>query len=347
MEIDPDNEGKIRDFVVKMTSLRMDMSGGDQGVKPNKTQQRERMRLKRSIRRRTTARRVGVKAKGSYGGSVLKTESVENDDDQSVNVLNNGQNNRQNNDQGGCTCNNQGKNDNGGNDDENHNGNGDGNNNQGKKNQDNKKGNGNDNGNDNKNGNKNGNGNKNNNDNGNKKDKGKKNGGNKNDGNKNGGNSTSGNLIDLGLKEAETFTLFDTGGVALTLPAGVLKNMAKALDTDFSEESGELGPVECGKLNAGNKIVMGFNDDSVQMTLGLDKIRLSEELTAPELTKAGMCQVGAFAGDPKENLNSMGFVFFTDVYTVFDLESNSLWFAQAKGDPGAPAGQLEEFPPKA
>lgn len=349
------------------------MSGGDQGGQLNKTQQRERMRVKRSVRRRTTTRRVGVKANGSYGDSVLKTESVEDESNQSVNVLNkgqsngknsgqnkgqnnsenNGKNSGQNNDQGGCTCNNQGNNGNGGNDDENRSGKGDEDNNNGKKNQDSKKGN--KNGNKNENGN--GNGDNDNNDNGNKKDKGQKNGGNKNDGNKNGGNknggnknggnSTSGNLIDLGLTEDQAFTLFDTGGVALTLPAGVLKNMAKALDTDFSDEFGDLGPVECGKLNAGNKIVMGFNEDGVQMTLGLDKIRLSEEQTDPELAKAGLCQVGAFAGDPKENLNSMGFVFFTDVYTVFDLDSNSLWFAQAKGDPGAPAGQLEEFPPGA
>ncbi|KAJ3492677.1 hypothetical protein NLG97_g5223 [Lecanicillium saksenae] len=89
---------------------------------------------------------------------------------------------------------------------------------------------------------------------------------------------------------------------------------------------------------------MGFNDDKVKMTLGLDKIRVSEELTDPQLTKAGMCNVGVELVQQGDNLNSMGFVWFTDVYTVFDLENNSLWFAQAKGDPSAPAGKLEEFP---
>lgn len=81
VKIDRDNSGGITDFVVKMTSLRLDMSGGNQGGKLNKTQQRERMRLKRSLRRRTTTRRVGVRIHGSYGDSVLKTESVEDESD--------------------------------------------------------------------------------------------------------------------------------------------------------------------------------------------------------------------------------------------------------------------------
>ncbi|KAF1735532.1 putative aspartic-type endopeptidase OPSB [Beauveria bassiana] len=160
---------------------------------------------------------------------------------------------------------------------------------------------------------------------------------------RNGGNATTPGLIDLGLKKKETFTLFDTGGVDLQLPAGVLRKMARALDANFSEEDG-LGPVECDKLSADNKLVLGFNNDKVKATMALDKIRVSEDIADPELTRAGLCEVGVSAVDPSTNLNSIGFGFFTDVYTVFDLESNSLWFAQAKGDPSAPGAQLEEFP---
>ncbi|TQV93324.1 hypothetical protein V2A60_010247 [Cordyceps javanica] len=229
------------------------------------------------------------------------------------------------------------KNKNNGNDNDNGNGNGNGNNTN--------KGNGNENT---KNKNKKKNKNKNKNQNGNK-------GNNGNTGNtgNTGSNGNNGNLINLGLKKKEGLTLFDTGGIDLTLPAGVVKSMAKALDTEFSEEDG-LGPVECDKLSAGNKLVMGFNNDSVKTTLGLDKLRLSEELTNPAIKNDGLCQVGVNVirkppkpkdgEEPEETFNIMGFVYYTDVYTVFDLESNSLWFAQAEGDPSAPGGQLEEFP---
>ncbi|PMB68372.1 putative aspartic-type endopeptidase OPSB [Beauveria bassiana] len=252
--IDRDDSGKISDYVVKMTSLKLDMGGSsNKTAKLTKNQKRaHRSLLRRGVRRRSIRQRVGTKAKGTYGGGRVSTQSAEDEDDG-------------------------------------------------------------------------------------------ENGGNKNGGNKNGGNATTPGLIDLGLKKKETFTLFDTGGVDLQLPAGVLRKMARALDANFSEEDG-LGPVECDKLSADNKLVLGFNNDKVKATMALDKIRVSEDIADPELTRAGLCEVGVSAVDPSTNLNSIGFGFFTDVYTVFDLESNSLWFAQAKGDPSAPGAQLEEFP---
>ncbi|KAM3498739.1 hypothetical protein MY10362_007956 [Beauveria mimosiformis] len=383
--IDRDNSGKISDFVVKMTSLKLEMGGSsNKTAKLTKNQKRARRSLlRRGVRRRSIRERVGSKAKGTYGGGRVSTQSAEDEDDGEVNALNNGKSNGRNNDN--CSCNNHNNNNNdddndegdgnggdNGNDngdydgDNNKNGNKKGNNNGNNKgngngynngnNNGNNNGDNNDNGDDNEHGNGNGNGNGNggNGGDGNGKNNGKKNGGyqnggnknggNKNGGNKNGGNATTPGLIDLGLKEEETFTLFDTGGVDLQLPAGVLRKMARALGTDFSEQDGVLGPVECGKLSADNKLVLGFNNDEVQATMALDKIRVSEEIADPELTRAGLCEVGAFAVDPESNLNSIGFVFFTDVYTVFDLETNSLWFAQAKGDPSAPGAQLEEFP---
>ncbi|KAM3520691.1 hypothetical protein MY4038_009317 [Beauveria bassiana] len=323
VKLDPakDEDGNIigfNEFVVKMSSLKLDMSGGDQGAQPNKAQQRERMRLKRSIEGHKTVRRVGIKAKGIYGGGQVRTESVEAENDEPVNVLNNGKGNGKNNGKNsGQNKKNNGKNN-------------------GRNSGQNKKNNRKNNDKNNCKNNDQGDGSRNNND---------KDGNDGADNENENGDKNGGNLIDLPINKDDTFALFDTGGVDLTLPPDVVKDMAKALDTEFREKSSNLGPVECGKLNAGNKLVMGFNDDGVQMTMGLDKLRLSEELTDPKLTEAGMCQVGVTAGDQDNNLSSIGFVFFTDVYTVFDLESNSLWFAQAKGDPGATGGQLEEFPP--
>ncbi|KAM3549641.1 hypothetical protein MY1884_008646 [Beauveria asiatica] len=386
--IDRDDNGKISDYVVKMTSLKLEMGGSsNKTAKLTKNQKRARRSLlRRGVRRRSIRERVGSKAKGTYGGGRVSTQSAEDEDDREVDALKNGKSNGRNNEK--CSCNNHNDNNDNDNDegdgndgdngndngdydgDNNKNGNKKGNNNGNNKGNgngynngnnngdndgtgddnehDNGNGNGNDDGGDGGDGGNGGNGNGNYKNNGEKnggyKNGGYKNGGNKNGGNKNGGNATTPGLIDLGLKEEETFTLFDTGGVDLQLPAGVLRKMARALGTDFSEQDGVLGPVECGKLSADNKLVLGFNNDKVQATMALDKIRVSEEIADPELTRAGLCEVGASAVDPESNLNSIGFVFFTDVYTVFDLESNSLWFAQAKGDPSAPGAQLEEFP---
>lgn len=155
-------------------------------------------------------------------------------------------------------------------------------------------------------------------------------------------NQTSGNAVDLGLKGDDVFSLFDTGGVDFTLPANVVSKMAKMLGTTFSARDG-MGPVDCKVLSADNKILMNFNNGKTTAEVPLSFLRVSKELTDPEITKKGMCEVGVEVR-AKDDVTSIGFPFFAAVYTVFDLENNSLWFAPAKGDPSAPAGKLEEFP---
>lgn len=169
--------------------------------------------------------------------------------------------------------------------------------------------------------------------NGKKVNKGGKNGGN-NDGN-------SGNEIDLGLDPRDGFTLMDTGGVAIALPPAVLSKMADALGTTFSQDG--LGPVMCSRLSGDSALVMRFNNDTVEARMPLANMRISDALADPQLTSRGLCELGVRptqAGDT----NVATLPFFAAVYTVFDLDNNRLFFAQAKGDPGAPGGQLEEFP---
>lgn len=158
-------------------------------------------------------------------------------------------------------------------------------------------------------------------------------------GGSNGPNSTS--EIDLGLDPRDGFTLMDTGGVAIALPPAVLARMADALGATFSQDG--LGPVECSRLSGDSSLVMRFNGDTVETRMPLANMRISEALADPVLTSRGLCELGVRPTQPGDT-NVATLPYFAAVYTVFDLANKRLFFAQAKGDAGAPAGHLEEFP---
>lgn len=163
----------------------------------------------------------------------------------------------------------------------------------------------------------------------------------------NGSNACNGskNEINLGLDPRDGFILMDTGGVEMALPAHVVSALAQALGTSFSEDDG-LGPVPCGQLEGDAALIMRFQDDAVETRVPLAHMRLSAALADPALTSDGLCQlvVRAVADGGGEGTSVATLPFFAAVYTVFDLDGNRLFFAPAKGDPGAPAAQLEEFP---
>ncbi|ATY64948.1 Peptidase catalytic [Cordyceps militaris] len=175
----------------------------------------------------------------------------------------------------------------------------------------------------------------------------KKNGnGNSNNGSNACNGSKNGNTeINLGLDPRDGFILMDTGGVEMALPAHVVSALAQALGTSFSEDDG-LGPVPCGQLEGDAALIMRFQDDAVETRVPLAHMRLSAALADPALTSDGLCQlvVRAVADGGGEGTSVATLPFFAAVYTVFDLDGNRLFFAPAKGDPGAPAAQLEEFP---
>lgn len=172
----------------------------------------------------------------------------------------------------------------------------------------------------------------------------KENGGNGgSNGGSNGGNKGSNNRneIDLGLDPRDGFTLMDTGGVAIALPPTILSRMAEALGTTFFQDG--LGPVDCDRLSGDGALVMRFNDDAVETRVPLANMRISEALADPALTSQGLCELGVRPVEDGDT-SVATLPFFAAVYTVFDLDNNRLFLAQAKGDPSAPGGQLEEFP---
>ncbi|TQV98491.1 Peptidase aspartic, catalytic [Cordyceps javanica] len=172
---------------------------------------------------------------------------------------------------------------------------------------------------------------------------------NKNNGGGGGGNRNSttaaGAEINLGLDPADGLTLVDTGGVEMGLPAPVLARMARALGAAFSERDG-LGAVECARL-PGSELVMRFRNDTVEARVPLGNMRVSEALLpdGKALARRGLCVLAVGPARPG-GLSTATLPFLAAVYTVFDLDNDRLLFAQARGDPGAPGGRLEEFPPK-
>ncbi|KAG8425594.1 hypothetical protein J3458_002279 [Metarhizium acridum] len=221
-----------------------------------------------------------------------------------------------------------GKNDqNGGNNNKNNDKNNDKNSNQNNGNQNN----GNQNNGNQNNGNQN-NGNQNNgNQNNGNQNNGNQNNGNQNNGNQNNGNQNNGNqkndIIDLGLKPSEAFTLIDTGGVILQLPRDSVEALAKALGTRVRD--GELDAVDCAVVSDNNKLLFGFNNDKTIVGVPLSHTQISNSVLTAEDRDSGKCRLGIAAVAPDENLNSMGFPWASAVYTVFDLDNNRLLFAEA------------------
>ncbi|GAB0138575.1 hypothetical protein EsDP_00006804 [Epichloe bromicola] len=146
--------------------------------------------------------------------------------------------------------------------------------------------------------------------------------------------------INLGLKNEDRFTHVDSGGIGLLLPSGVLQNIARALNTTMLERDG-LDTVDCEVVkDPRNKLVFGFNDDKLKVAVPLSRIAVAREyLTAMEL-RNGRCRLVIIA--KQGALNNLGFPFLSSVYTVFDLEQDRLWFAEAVQNPTE--SKLREFP---
>ncbi|KFG87178.1 putative aspartic-type endopeptidase (OpsB) [Metarhizium anisopliae] len=323
--IDPVQGGKIADFVVNMTSIRLQMNDrppkqgqqGQQGQQGKGGKKGKQSQQGQQVRRSHHGRALPRPSGGSHGHHVLSKREGNNED--------NGDNGGRG-DRGG----NGGKGDN--QRDRGNRNNGDGGNN--------KKGNGknNQNGGNNKKNNKNGNQDNGNQDNGNQNN-GNQNNGNQNNGNQNNGNQNNG-IIDLGLKPSETFTLIDTGGVGLQLPRDSLEAMAKALGTRFRD--GRLDSVDCAVVSDNNKLLFGFNNDKTVVSVPLSHTRISNTVLNAEERASGECFLQIDAVAQGENLNSMGFPWGSAVYTVFDLDKNRLLFAEAVENSTQP--DLQPFP---
>ncbi|KID98095.1 Peptidase A1, partial [Metarhizium majus ARSEF 297] len=302
--IDPGKGGKIFDYVVNMTSIRLQMNDrppkqGQQGQQGKKGRKGKQDQQGQQVRRSHYGRALPRPSGGSHGHHVLSKREGNNEDN-GDNGGRGGKGDRG--DRGG----------NGGKGDR-----GNGNNRDG---QNNKKGNGknNQNGGNNKNSNKNGN---------------------QNDGNQNNGNQNNG-IIDLGLKPSEKFTLIDTGGVGLQLPRDSVEAMAKALGTRFRD--GRLDPVDCAVVSDNNKLLFGFNNDKTVVSVPLSHTRISDTVLNAEDRASGKCFLQIDAVAPGENLNSMGFPWGSAVYTVFDLDKNRLLFAEAVENSTQP--DIQPFP---
>lgn len=187
-------------------------------------------------------------------------------------------------------------------------------------------------------GNGNNNGNQNRNGNG-----GNRNGtGNNNTNNNNTGSRASNNgTINLGLKPTETFTLIDTGGVGLQLPSDSVRNLAQALGTTFTDKDG-IGFIDCALAsNSNNKLLFGFNQDKITVSMPLSHAVVSKGLLSPEDQRTGKCALAISAVQQGRNLNSMGYPWGSSVYTVYDLDKNRLLFAEAVQN--ATASDIQEF----
>lgn len=293
--IDPANNGKIADFVVKMTSIRLSMNGQrpqqQQGQQRQQGQQKQQgQQGQRNRRSYTRAIPRGLRLDGRHNGN------------------GNGNDNGNGNGNGNGNRNGGGSNRNG---NSNGNGNGGGNNQNG-------------------NGNRNGNGN---------------NRGNKNGNSRNGNNSnkvSNNGTINLGLKPAETFTLIDTGGVGVQLPGDSVRNLARALGTTFSDQDG-MGLVDCAVASdKNNKLLFGFNQDKVTLSMPLSHAVVSKDILSPEDQRSGKCALAISAVQQGSNLNSMGFPWGSAVYTVYDLDKNRLLFAEAVQN--ATTSDIQQFP---
>lgn len=163
-------------------------------------------------------------------------------------------------------------------------------------------------------------------------------------GNENKTSPISKGMIDLGLQEKESLTLIDTGGVGIDLPACAMIKIADVLNTTFTDEDG-LGLVDCEVVSdTQNKLVLGFNQNETMISIPLERMRLSNDLLTEEESKTGMCVLLLFPSS--DNLNVLGFPLYTTTYTVFDLDSNSVWFAPAVEGRArnATASKFEVFP---
>ncbi|QPG95079.1 hypothetical protein C2857_007593 [Epichloe festucae Fl1] len=151
-----------------------------------------------------------------------------------------------------------------------------------------------------------------------------------------------GNTINLGLGKEERFTSVNSGGIGLTLPFDVLLSIAGALDTTMLG-SGGLDTVDCEVVkDPRNKLVFGFNDDKLKVAVPLSRLAVADEYLTDTQLRGGRCRLVIMANSLRDTLNSLGFPFLSSVYTVFDLEQDKLWFAEAVQNPTE--SKLQEFP---
>lgn len=172
--------------------------------------------------------------------------------------------------------------------------------------------------------------------------------GNDNETQSDGGSSTTiasaaengrGNLIDLGLRKNERLTLLDTGGVGFTWPPRLVRALAKALDTEFSDRDG-LGDVDCQLAeDPKNELTMTFGQ--AHASVPLRNILLSKDLLDQEDRKAGRCML-VIGADGSSDVKVMGFPWFASTYTVLDLEKKRALIAPGIQDTNQ--SRLEEFP---
>ncbi|KAK2591876.1 hypothetical protein QQS21_010428 [Conoideocrella luteorostrata] len=132
----------------------------------------------------------------------------------------------------------------------------------------------------------------------------------------------------LGLGQSNGFTAIDTSAPFIAIPNDSIANLAKALGTSFSDQSG-LGLIDCALASGDNSLIFGFNNDSTLISVPLSRIVISKDVLTKEDQQSGRCALSIAAAGPKDALNVMGYPFMTAVYTVFDMDNKRLLFAKA------------------
>lgn len=121
--------------------------------------------------------------------------------------------------------------------------------------------------------------------------------------------------------------LIDTGNPQILMPSNVLNKLADALGSRVKPDQDFIDPFDCGRVQ-GMSLRFGFHNDSAIVDVPL------EILVVPaQIAKAapGLCGVAIAESDKLNNggFASIGAPFMQAVYTVFDVESERVLFAQA------------------
>ncbi|KAG8424704.1 hypothetical protein J3458_001476 [Metarhizium acridum] len=129
-------------------------------------------------------------------------------------------------------------------------------------------------------------------------------------------------VMDLGLGRSEGFTSVNTGTPFIVIPSGSMENLARALDTTFSEKDG-LGLVNCQLASGNSSLIFGFNQGQTMLSVTLARTVISKEIS--KTSQTGSCALAI----AQLMINVMGYPFMSAVNTVFDRDSERMMFAQA------------------
>lgn len=133
--------------------------------------------------------------------------------------------------------------------------------------------------------------------------------------------------VDLTPKQGFPPSVIDTGNPAINVPDSSVKALAKALGTNFDEETGSLGSVPCDIGADGQSLMFGLNKDKAQISVPLDMLVFPDPTGE---TQDCFLPIGGFSpNDGGSGISSLGAPFMQAAYIVFDVDKGSLFMAQA------------------